>query len=88
MITLEVAICNQRRSYVAKFATEQQAISFIERKSSTHAFYEMDVPDSAAALLEVLYPTCPHGLSASNCYGPQHYYFDQEEQARGMRNGW
>lgn len=28
-----------------------------------------------------------HGLSLSNCCGPQHYYFDEEEQAHGLRNG-
>ncbi len=46
------------------------------------------IPYSNRRLLDLLYPTCEHGLEMSNCYGPQHYYFDEEEQARGMRNGW
>jgi hypothetical protein len=28
------------------------------------------------------YPQCEHGLSLQNCYGPQHYYLDDEERQR------
>lgn len=90
-IALEVSICDQRRGYIARFATEEQALAFIERKSTTHAFHELEseiIPDRFTRLIQHLYPTCPHGLSEANCYGPQHYYYDEEEQARGMRNGW
>jgi hypothetical protein len=91
MIALEIHICDQRRSYVAKFSTEAQALAFVERKAGTHAIHELnDAPlafENAPKLLAWLYPTCDHGLSLSNCYGPQHYYFDEEEQARGLRNG-
>jgi hypothetical protein len=38
-------------------------------------------------LYDLLYPTCPHGMSADLCYGPQHYYYDEDEQAAGHRNG-
>lgn len=92
-IKLEVHICDQRRSYLATFygsRAEDQAIAFIERKSATHAFHEVEAEPifpTFGRLLERLYPTCEHGLSLSNCYGPQHYYFDEEEQARGLRNG-
>ena len=91
MITLEIHICDQRRSYLAHFATEDQALKFVQARWTTHAVHELEdtpIPDTAAELLDLLYPTCPHGLSLSNCFGPQHYYFDEEEQARGMRNGW
>lgn len=91
MITLEIHICDQRRSYLAHFATEEQALDYLERRTSTHAFHELEgqpIPDEAQKLLAFLYPECEHGLSQSNCYGPQHYYYDEEEQARGMRNGW
>lgn len=92
MIRIDIHICDQRRTYRASFATEQQALAFLTPRTSTHAFHLIDEPEAVAAagwdaLLDFLYPTCEHGLSASNCYGPQHYYFDEEEQARGLRNG-
>jgi hypothetical protein len=91
VIKLEIHICDQRRSYLATFSTEEQALEFAQRKASTCAVHELEeapVDYQYARLLTWLYPSCEHGLSLSNCYGPQHYYFDEEEQARGMRNGW
>lgn len=89
-IALEIHICDQRRSYVARFATQEQAIAFATARRSTHAIHEIETEpfDYATnmALYTYLYPECEHGLDLSNCYGPQHYYFDEEEQARGMRN--
>jgi hypothetical protein len=90
MSALEVHVCAARRSYVARFSTEDQAVTFIKERSSTHAFHEIETEpfdyEGNPALYDMLYPTCEHGLSASDCYGPQHYYFDEEEQARGMHN--
>lgn len=92
MITLEIQICNQRRSYVATFEgnnAETTALAFLATRSATHAFHEMEdfpIESQYTQLLDYLYPTCEHGLSLSNCNGPQHYYYDEEEQARGMRN--
>jgi hypothetical protein len=71
---------------------ERNALAWMERKSSTLYINEVegeplnyeDVPE----LIKKLYPECPHGLSLSNCYGPQHYYYDEEEQAAGHLNGW
>jgi hypothetical protein len=76
-ITLEVHICDQRRSYLAHFATEDQALAFVAGRSHDHAFYEAEgaaLPSSADRLLEWLYPTCEHGLSQSLCVGPEHYW--------------
>lgn len=88
-ISLEIHIIDQRRSYRVSFATEAQALAFVTARSSTHAVWEIDelpIPATATALLELLYPICEHGLSLSNCYGPQHYYFDETEQALGYFN--
>lgn len=88
-IALEIHICDQRRSYIARFATERQALDFAQARHDTHVVREIEtepIPESATSLLDMLYPTCEHSLSLSNCYGPQHYYYDEEEQARGMRN--
>lgn len=88
-ITLRVHICDQRRSYLARFATERQAIDFINRKSAVCVFDEVEsapVGNRHGALIDLLCPLCEHGLSANNCYGPQHYYYDEEEQARGFHN--
>jgi hypothetical protein len=95
-IALEVHICDQRRSYKVTFegdgpAVEDRALQFVEARWTSHATHELEtepIPAQYGRLLDTLYPQCPHGLSLSNCYGPQHYYYDEEEQARGMRNGW
>lgn len=94
-IVLEVAVCDQRRSYRVTFEgpqAEDMALSFIEGRSKTHAFHEVEESpfniEKYERLYGLLYPSCEHGLSLSNCYGPQHYYFDQDEQAAGFRNGW
>jgi hypothetical protein len=76
MIKLEVHICEQRRSYYAEFTTEDQALEFIARKSRTHAFYETENSEIKAEhkrLIELLYPTCIHGLSEWLCTGPMHF---------------
>lgn len=91
-ITLEVHICDQRRSYKVTFTgpnAEDQALTFVNTRSANHAFHELEsalVPNQYTRLLDWLYPTCDHGLSASNCYGPQHFYYDEDEQARGLLN--
>jgi hypothetical protein len=76
-VTLEIHICDQRRSYLATFCTEEQVMTFIERKMDmNHAFYtvpDSDIPDEWMALQDFLWPTCEHGLMASNCSGPMHY---------------
>ena len=78
-IQLEIHICDQRRSYVAGFSSEDQALDFVERRRATHAVFEMeDAPIEAeyARLLAWLYPDCPHGLSLALCAGPGHYPHD------------
>lgn len=92
-IVLDMGICDQRRGYRVTFeglAAEDMALAFVQVRWSTHAVSEAeDAPfdyEAFPRLYDLLYPTCEHGLSLSNCYGPQHYYFDQEEQARGYVN--
>lgn len=91
-IALEIHICDQRRSYLVTFEgprAEDRALAFIDARWTTHAVHEIEdtpIDERYGRLLDQLYPTCEHGLSASNCYGPQHYYFDEEEQARGLLN--
>lgn len=70
----------QGHDYTVTFATEAQAIEYISGKQSTTNFYERD--DSPLderehkALLELLHPTCEHGMDAAGCYGPGHYMPD------------
>lgn len=83
MFAIEVHICDQRRSYNAKFSTEDQAIDFVTRKSSTCAFHEIDeIPADWNAFYELMNPKCEHGMSADLCYGPAHYA-TYEEIAQG-----
>lgn len=89
MVTLEIHICRERRSYLASFSTPQQAVAFIERKSSTHNFSEIKaqpIPEQGwDALLDALYPTCEHGMSEGSCYGPMHFMSAEQEQAMGWQ---
>jgi hypothetical protein len=91
-IVIEAHNCANRHTYRVVFTgaeAEQRALSFIAERRSTHAFHELEshkIPDTAGKLLAYLYPECEHGLSLSNCFGPQHYYYDEEEQARGLFN--
>lgn len=79
-ITLQVDNCRARTSYLAHFATEEQALAFIDERSSTHAFTEVEAfpldYDAAPRLYDALYPTCEHGLSADLCAGYGHYPMD------------
>jgi hypothetical protein len=80
-VTLVIGICDQRRSYRATFATEDQALVFVGRRRATHAVTEDEVsqiPSSWSRLLDLLYPTCQHGLSAWLCDGPGHYPADNQ----------
>ena len=58
---------------------EAHAVAYIDRKSSTCAFFEVEETEidlSLPLLLDKLYPSCEHGLSLSLCAGPQHYPYD------------
>ncbi len=77
-ICLRIGVCDQRRGYVARFATEAQALTFVEARWTTHAVDELEAMDAGRfpTLFDLLYPTCEHGLSASLCDGPGHYPAD------------
>lgn len=92
-VVLDIHVCAQRRTFRVTFEgpnAEAMAIAFCTVRESTHAVWEVDTAPIDYSLFpllsDYLHPTCEHGLSASNCYGPQHYYFDEEEQARGYFN--
>jgi hypothetical protein len=42
VIALEVHICDQRRSYVARFQTADQALDFMARRMPSSGRYELD----------------------------------------------
>jgi hypothetical protein len=87
-IVLEIHVADQRRSYRATFQgpdAEITALRFIETRWSTHAIHELEdqpIPQKYARLLDLLYPLCEHYLSLSNCCGPQHYYFGEDERGQ------
>lgn len=76
-IALRATVCDRNQSYVVRFATDAQAVEYIARKGSTHAFSELEeepVPEDAAGTLEALYPSCHHGLSLWLCADPVNHY--------------
>lgn len=94
-IALWVTAFSTDREYPVRFygeRAEDNALAFIARRNDGdhHIVERPDEPidPKFGRLLEALYPRCPHGLSADSCYGPQHYWYDEEEQARGFTNGW
>lgn len=86
-IVMEAHICTERRSYKVTFSTEQQAIDFIKARWKTHVVREWEDGciewDQFLALYDLLHPLCDHGLSASNCMGPDHWCSPEEIAA-----GW
>lgn len=75
-VTLDAIICKGHHRYSVTFATEDQAITYVMARRSTHAFYNSEVNPLCNGwenLAEILYPTCEHGLSESLCAGPDHY---------------
>lgn len=88
--SLMIHICDQRRGYKVTFSTEEQAITFLTPKTSTHTWWEIgagdhtgtgSVPATWTELLDFLYPICEHGLSLDLCNGPNHYMTADEERA-------
>lgn len=87
MITLEATKDGGWHRFLVRFSTEDQALAYIERKRGTVEVWEIEesehaVPDQYERLLEVLHPTCEHGLSLSLCHGPGHYPSAEWERAQ------
>lgn len=103
-ITLNVHICNQRRSYEVKFfgeAAEDAALAFITKRYEAkgpndygnHVISELQeapVGSEFGRLLDLLHPLCEHGMSADLCAGPNHYPADRPEDdfADDRYDGW
>lgn len=70
-------------SFTVTFATEASAVDYVNRKRSYCAFWTRDdsALDEFGELLDVLYPTCEHGLSEILCMGPDHYPSNEQEMA-------
>lgn len=101
-IALDVSVCDQRRGYRAYFSDEDQALAFIADRSQGGRFYPQDgrgygnhdfhevedlpINEAFGRLIDRLYPQCSHGMDKRSCYGPQHYYYDEYEQAAGHFN--
>lgn len=81
MQTIDLRVWTQGgyHTFVAKFSNVEQAISYIERKSSDANFAlmaELDqrrMSEEEGAVWDHLNPRCEHGLSLSLCAGPGHY---------------
>lgn len=85
-IALLMTVCSTGHSYIARFYgedAEAHALDFFERKGMTHVIEEVEgefIDQGYRRIIEKLYPTCEHGMSAHLCSGPQHYPYDEEER--------
>lgn len=82
-IALESHNCAAGLSYTVTFEGDQaeaRAIKFIDGRSRTHLFREIEEAPvdygKYPQLLEKLYPRCEHNLSYWLCAGPGHYPAD------------
>lgn len=86
-IVLNVHICDQRRSYKATFATEEQALAFVKARWSTHVCRPWDDEtfpwDEVPRLDELWNPMCDHGLSQWLCADPVNHYPSDAQLAGG-----
>jgi hypothetical protein len=82
-VKLDVFLTDRPRSIAVSFATEAQALAYLDRPSVATAVEREDslIPNDWKLLIDKLYPTCPHGLSLDLCEGTQHYPYDDEEKA-------
>lgn len=79
--TLDVYLSTNARPTHVTFATEAQALAFLDRPSVAKAEERDDsvIPNEWVTLIKRLYPTCDHGLSLDLCDGPQHYPYGPDE---------
>lgn len=71
--------CKKGTNFIVRFPDEDQALAWIKERASTHVVSQIEsepIPETAERLLDYLYPSCEHGLSASLCVGPNHYPMD------------
>lgn len=88
-IVLEVTVLDQgQHSFKVRFfgpQAEDNALAYVERKDNGDYYFSdpEDEPVDAefTRLIERLWPKCEHGMSANSCFGPQHYWMDDEERA-------
>ncbi len=85
-VQIMMHICAARRGYRVTWTgrpedVTKRVIEFLDARKSTHAWDVLELPAVMGDLTAWLYPECEHGLSLDNCYGPQHYYMDDEERA-------
>lgn len=55
-------------------------------RHKTDTVHYHDTAAEARECHEDMFALCDHGMSKRNCFGPQHYYYDADEQAMGMHN--
>lgn len=79
-IVLDVHNCANRHGYRVTFeegpGVEERALAWINERGMTHAIFEVEespIPTCYGKLLDLLYPTCSHGMSLWLCEGPNHY---------------
>lgn len=90
-ITLRVYAPRTNREFPVKFygeSAEDNALAYVARNGANYVeeYEDNPVGSEFTRLLDALYPLCEHGMSLSLCNGPQHYWYDEEEQARGLYN--
>lgn len=82
-IKIEMVNCKTSHFYNVIFEdapdVEERVIAYLTARRSTHSYVETEespIDPQYEKLLDFLYPSCVHGLSAWLCEGPNHYPMD------------
>jgi hypothetical protein len=73
MIKFDVSTDGGYHRYTVSFSTEEQALNWITARRSSHNVYEVpgqEIPEDWTRVLDLLYPTCHHGLDGRACMDP------------------
>ncbi len=73
LVKMDVRTDGGYHTFTVGFSTEAQALTYIGARQKTHVFDEIEatpIPRTWTELLDLLYPTCHHGLDARMCMDP------------------
>ena len=75
-ITIEATNVTTNVHFNVTLPTDELAAAYVRERGDRLCFHAEDAEadwQQWPLLMEALYPTCEHGLSAQLCYGPGHY---------------
>ena len=85
MVKFDAATQGGYHKFTVSFSTEDQALAWISARTATHNVSEVpgqEIPEDWTRVIDLLYPTCHHGLNGWLCMDPigdAHYGTREQE---------